>query len=163
MSVKHQPNLPCFVAESTLGKLAHWLRLAGFDTLYDLQVPDARRLAARSAGGRIILTRTIAVFQKLPTQSAVYIGYNAPMDQVRDLMSQLNIKRNDLRPFTRCADCNQTLLPIDKHDARGRVPEDVWQRHDRYQGCPHCGRLFWAGRHASRWLTAMDRWFKVID
>jgi uncharacterized protein with PIN domain len=39
-----------FVVDSTLGKLAKYLRLAGFDTLQDTQIPDAGRLADMAGG-----------------------------------------------------------------------------------------------------------------
>ncbi|MGI6210058.1 MAG: Mut7-C RNAse domain-containing protein, partial [Anaerolineae bacterium] len=48
---------PAFIADAMLGKLARWLRLAGYDTIYDAALDD-RELARRAReSGRILLTR----------------------------------------------------------------------------------------------------------
>ena len=50
----------------------------------------------------------------------------------------------------RCPRCNVTLASRTKAEATGRVPEFVWSRHDAFQECPACGRIYWAGSHRQR-------------
>ncbi len=151
----------CFVAESTLGRLSRWLRLAGFDTVYDRSPPDAGRLAAiGSKPGCIVLTRTRSVYDQLPPDRSLFISSNAPLEQAQYVMRKLGIKRNDLNPMSRCVICNRPLLFLSKDDAGQRVPDYVEQTHSRFRHCPGCGRTYWSGTHPSRALELIDRWFE---
>jgi uncharacterized protein with PIN domain len=151
----------CFVAESTLGRLSRWLRLAGFDTVYDRSLPDAGRLAAiGSKPDCIVLTRTRAVYGQLPTDRSLFISSNAPLEQVQYVMRKLGIKRNGLNPMSRCVICNRPLLFLSKDDAGQRVPDYVEQTRSRFRYCPGCGRTYWSGTHPSRALELIDRWFE---
>jgi uncharacterized protein len=142
-----------FVADSTLGKLAKYLRLAGFDTLLDRQVPDARRLAEMAGGQRIILTRSTKVKRSLA--AAVLIEHNQPLAQIQQVFAQLRLQPSHAHPLTRCAVCNLELEPLSKADATGKVPEYVWRAHTRFKTCQQCRRVYWRGTHAHRWLERM--------
>lgn len=156
--------MPCqqlrFLAESTLGKLSKWLRLAGFDTLYDPHRPDAFRIADCSkAQQRIVLTRTRQVYDLLPPSRALFIRHNAPLAQVRQVMQHFAVLRRDLQPLTRCAICNAPVEPCPKEKLIGQIADYIWQRHDRFHCCPQCKRIFWPGSHTERLLEAMQHWF----
>jgi uncharacterized protein len=139
-----------FVVDSTLGKLAKYLRLAGFDTLQDTQIPDAGRLADMAGGQRIILTRSTKVKRSLA--DAVLIEHNEPLSQIRQVVAQLRLQPSHAHPLTRCAVCNLELEPLSKADAIAKVPEYVWRAHTRFKTCPQCRRVYWRGTHAHRWL-----------
>jgi uncharacterized protein len=147
-----------FIVDSTLGKLAKYLRLAGFDTLQDTQIPDARRLADMAGGQRIILTRSTKVKRSLA--DAVLIEHNQPLSQIRQVITQLRLKPSHQHPLTRCALCNLGLEPLSKADALGKVPEYVWRAHTRFKTCPQCRRVYWRGSHAHRWL---ERVGSIVD
>ena len=51
------PSSPLFLADAMLGRLAKWMRLLGFDTLYAGQASDHQIAALARAEGRIVLTR----------------------------------------------------------------------------------------------------------
>ncbi len=63
---------PRFLADAMLGRLARWLRMLGFDTLYpgghDLPQPDEALLAQAVSQGRTLLTRD----KKLGSHPAVF-------------------------------------------------------------------------------------------
>src|SRR3990172_9336984 len=46
-----------FIADSMLGRLATWLRILGYDTLYFRDAQDGRLVALARREGRILLTR----------------------------------------------------------------------------------------------------------
>ncbi|MDI7277663.1 MAG: Mut7-C RNAse domain-containing protein, partial [Anaerolineae bacterium] len=48
---------PSFVADAMLGRLARWLRILGYDTLYDPRWHDDELVRLARAQGRILLTR----------------------------------------------------------------------------------------------------------
>ncbi len=149
-----------FLAESTLGKLAKWLRLAGFDTLFDKSRPDPIRLKQiASAEGRVILTRTKTVIRHAQPQECLFIRSNAPLDQAREVMSYFKIQRKSLRPLSRCAICNCPLQRISREELEDRVPAYVRQQHDFFMNCQQCNRVYWSGTHVAKMNAIMDRWF----
>lgn len=150
-----------FVAESTLGRLAKWLRLAGFDTLYDPHPPDAHALdRLAQQGRRTILTRTRRIQDRLGDEKVVLIAGNDPADQVRQLVHEMGWRPEDLKPLSRCARCNHLLRDVTKADVQHRVPEYVLLIHEAFQRCPGCRRIYWQGSHATRWLTWITQWFE---
>lgn len=155
------PSQPLrFVAESTLGRLCKWLRMAGFDTLYDRRVPEeARLLTVALHQDRMVLTRTRRIFSRLTSQHAVFIKYNNPREQIRQVIDTLGVQPEDLHPLTRCLACNAALVPCARESVQGRVPEYIGQTQQTYRICPECNRLYWPGSHARRCLEMIEGWF----
>jgi uncharacterized protein with PIN domain len=150
-----------FVAESTLGRLAKWLRLAGFDTIYDGSKPNAHRLAGYCYGEhRMILTRTASVQHALPTQQIIFIQADLPLNQARQVMRHLGLAYRDLRPLTVCAECNRPLVRLPKSELPHRVPDYTFRHHEQFHGCAECGRVYWPGTHVARWSVLMHKWFE---
>ena len=73
-SAKQKPPgvFPCFAAEKTLGRLAKWLRLLGFDTLYEHESADDRFIESLK-NDRIVLTRTQRVRKQFASQKLIFI------------------------------------------------------------------------------------------
>jgi uncharacterized protein len=139
-----------FAADRTLGKLAKWLRILGFDALYASNLSDAA-LLRRAETGRIILTRTIAVRRAASGKHPViFIRSDHPMQQVREVISALNLTPGQTSPFSRCVTCNRPVEPVEKTAVQGMVPDYSFQTHDRFTQCPVCGKIFWPGSHTSR-------------
>jgi uncharacterized protein with PIN domain len=162
MSTLHHPKLPAFAAECTLGKLVKWLRLAGFDTLYDsISPPDLRRLTTRygDTRNRWVLSRTQSVIRYLGATRGMIIKFNAPIEQVRQVIKYFDIRRSDLSPLSRCSYCNCLLQPPDQETLQCAVPDYIRQRHPRFLMCDQCHRVYWPGTHRVRMLARIDRWF----
>lgn len=159
-SLKTPTKQPRLLAESTLGRLAKWLRLAGFDTRYDPHCPDPTRLAQICRQEkRVLLTRTLGIVPSLPAADVILIPCNPPVEQARLVMHALGLKAKDMRPMTRCGTCNRLLEKVNKSLVANRVPEYVLQNQTTFNQCPQCRRLYWQGSHTSRWLTFMEQWF----
>jgi uncharacterized protein with PIN domain len=151
---------PAFVAESTLGRLAKWLRLAGFDTLYDTQPPHWRRLrACADAENRVVLSRTRRVIGRLRADQGLLIQFDTPIEQVRQVIKHYHIRPGDLDPLSRCSRCNSRLRPADEAHLQKAVPDYVRQHHVRFMMCAQCGRIYWPGSHCSRMAGLFQRWF----
>ena len=152
---------PAFVTDSTLGRLAKWLRLAGFDTRYDPLPPDWRRLGEYAAvEKRNVLTRTHRVMERFGAIPGLLIRFDSPIEQVRQVMRYFNISRNDLRPLSRCSRCNCGLQTADRSDFQDTVPDFIRLRHTRFLMCDQCGRIYWPGTHSARMTNLFERWFE---
>jgi uncharacterized protein with PIN domain len=42
------------------------------------------------------------------------------------------------------------IVPVEKEDVRGRVPDYIWQNHATFRQCAGCHRIYWPGTHTDR-------------
>lgn len=144
-----------FTAESTLGKLAKWLRLLGFDTLFEQSPPEA----AAADPERVVLTRTRSRFERLPDDRRIFIHFDLPEAQLQEVIEQVPLTPAMLAPFTRCIRCNEPIESAARSRVRDRVPDYVWQTQATFRQCPCCGRIYWPGTHTARSLERIRRLF----
>jgi uncharacterized protein with PIN domain len=138
-----------FVADAHLGRLARYLRLLGFDTLFEND-PGDRELARISIEEhRILLTRDRALLQRRGLTHALWVPALRPRDQLAFVLARLDLFRL-LRPFTRCTVCNGALVAVDKAAVTGEVPPRVQALFDAFWRCTECGRIYWQGSHYER-------------
>ena len=85
---------PRFVLDTHLGKLARYLRLLGFDTLYSNSYSDAE-LARISAGGdkRILLTRDHGLLKRAQVTHGYFVREIVPELQAREAIRAASIWR----------------------------------------------------------------------
>ncbi|MGB2928975.1 MAG: Mut7-C RNAse domain-containing protein [Desulfobacterales bacterium] len=152
----------CFAAEPTLGKLAKWLRILGFDTSYEPGFSTKKNMES-GRKNRILLTRTERDRDgKLP-QEFIFIRSNNPFEQLREVIDTLGIVYTDTRPFSRCIRCNTRIQRLDKDSVRGNVPDFIWQTRDIFQICGQCRRIYWPGSHTQRSRDIIMRLFDRYD
>jgi uncharacterized protein with PIN domain len=148
----------CFAAERTLGKLAKWLRLLGFDTVFEAQNSSAGFFKSLQSE-RILLTRTRSVREQYDTRQHVFIRSDHVRDQIQQVIHELGIVFEDIRPFSRCLSCNVEISEIGKDAVSGLVPDYVWETHDIFHTCPECRRIYWAGSHLQHSMKRIEELF----
>lgn len=135
-----------FIADSMLGRLAKWLRILGYDTLYFRDAHDGRLIALAEREGRILLTRDTRLLLRRRLCRIFFIRHDRVWDQLRQVAHELQLRIGD-RFGSRCLRCNRSLAPLAKERAAGHVPEYVFRHHDEFFRCEECGRIFWDGTH----------------
>ena len=148
----------CFAAEVTLGKLAKWLRILGFDTLYEPDVTGIGFVDDR-VKSRILLTRTERIRNGNTTQKLLFIKSNNPFDQLQEVISALGIVPKETQPFSRCIRCNTRIQQVDKESVRGMVPDYIWETHSTFHTCSICRRIYWSGSHTKQNHDIIKRLF----
>jgi uncharacterized protein with PIN domain len=143
-----------FAAEKTLGKLAKWLRILGFDTIYDPDHFDS------DESQRIVLTRTKSVFDKHNSGKLIFIKSDQPFKQLKEVIISLGIGAQDIKPFTRCIRCNTQIRTVAKDSIRSLVPDYVWENQDAFKACNECKRIYWKGSHTKRSMDLIKSLFQ---
>ena len=138
-----------FAADRTLGKLAKWLRILGFDTTFEIDYA-AKTYYEHMDKDRIVLTRTGTIKKQFSDRRLVFITSNYLDKQLRQVIDELGIRRADIRPFSRCIQCNLPIVDMDPDDACGLIPDYICETHQEFQQCPQCRRIFWPGSHTKR-------------
>ncbi|QSQ11593.1 Mut7-C RNAse domain-containing protein [Myxococcus landrumensis] len=149
-------EVPRFILDVGLGRLSGFLRMLGFDTLWRNDYRDDELARVSSTEGRILLTRDIGVLKRGEVTQGYFPRATDPAEQLVEVVRRYGLGAR-MHPFSRCIACNAPLSPAEPHEVAGRVPEGVAERHSRFQQCPGCRRVFWAGTHQERMQALVDR------
>ncbi|HEC16660.1 MAG TPA: twitching motility protein PilT [Sedimenticola sp.] len=147
---------PRFVADAHLGKLAHYLRMLGFDTLLASDCPDRELAAIAAAQHRILLTRDRALLMRRIVTHGCYVRARRPLGQLEDIVRRLDLCRC-IRPFSRCMRCNGDLEAVAKADVEHRLPDDARRIFSEFWRCAGCGQVYWKGGHYQRMRRLVER------
>jgi hypothetical protein len=147
---------PRFAAEKTLGRLTKWLRLLGFDTRYESGLWDKEFLDTLEKD-RILLTRTRRIQNQFESRKLIFVESDHLAQQLNQIFRELGLKASQTRPFSRCLQCNVPIAAVEKTSIQGRVPDYIFEIHDRFQKCPECDRIFWPGSHTRRSLERIQQ------
>jgi uncharacterized protein with PIN domain len=147
---------PRFLADRMVGKLARWLRLLGYDTVYLPQLsPDGVMREARRQG-RIILTRDTRIRRRKDAPSFVFLDNDRFREQLKQVVQTLQLNPTGWL-LTRCSECNVTLRLVEKDEVQDRVPAYVWQTQAEFRCCPDCHRIYWGATHKEHVLEELRR------
>ncbi len=150
--------IPVFAAEKTLGKLAKWLRLLGFDTLYEPGIAT-EEFIKNLGSDRILLTRTQRV-QKLSLRcKSIFVQSDHWAAQLKQVILALGLTPSQTRFFSRCLHCNVPIVAAEKNSLWGRVPDYIFETHEHFHICPKCNRIYWSGTHTKRSLDKIRQFF----
>jgi len=136
-----------FTADRNLGTLAKWLRILGFDTVYERGIADTDFIRKAAGEGRVVLTRKRGCLRLSPGGRIVVVKTDRARLQLGEVLQALSLEPDPAKRMTRCLVCNTALEPMAKARAEGRVPVYVYEKCNRFKSCPTCGRLYWPGTH----------------
>ncbi len=151
---------PCFAADKTLGRLAKWLRLLGFDTLFESERADEKFIDTLEKD-RILLTRTQRFRKQYADRKLIFVESDHPQQQLSQVVEELGLKAEQTRPFSRCLQCNVPIVAAEKNLLKGRIPDYIFETHDHFNRCPQCDRIFWPGSHTHRGLEKIRHLFDI--
>lgn len=144
-----------FVLDVHLGKLARWLRMLGFDTLYDRNYEDAEIVDIAAAERRIILTRDRGLLKHSKVTHGCWVRATDPRRQIHEVVRRLDL-RSQFAPFTRCMECNGETVERPPGEVVDRVPPRARERSSTFYQCAACGRIYWEGTHVARMRRLID-------
>jgi len=137
------------VLDSHLGKLAYYLRMLGFDTLYRPDFHDDELVSISNNDQRILLSRDRKLIEESPITRAYRIHATDPKLQAVEVLRRFDLF-HATRPLQRCLRCNDFLHPIAKVAVLHRLPPMIRERHEEFQTCLMCNRVYWKGLHYQR-------------
>lgn len=152
----------CFAADRTLGKLAKWLRILGYDTVFEMD-DSGKSFWENLAENRIILTRTGGIKKRFVERRLIFITSNYLNEQLLQVLAEAEIRPEDTRPFSRCIDCNIRVVEVDKENIIGLVPDYIFETHNDFHRCRRCNRIFWPGSHTKRSIERIAHLFDPVS
>jgi len=144
---------PKFIVDHMLGSLARWLRMMGYDTVYDKSLEDADIAEVARVEGRSILTRD----KELSTRPGAFLLEDIDLEaQLKAIATKFGLKFHE--ELIRCSTCNGELVDLPKEQAKGKVPEGAHAANEKFWKCSKCDKIYWKGSH---WLGINERLKKL--
>jgi uncharacterized protein with PIN domain len=140
---------PAFILDTNLGRLARYLRLLGFDCLYQNDFDDDTVATTADREQRIVLTRDRALLQRKIITRGYFVREVRPRRQVKEVLSRFDLYRL-VKPFSRCTRCNGDLQAVDKQSVEDRLEPRTRKYYQTFRECTACGQIYWQGSHHER-------------
>jgi hypothetical protein len=138
-----------FILDAHLGKLARYLRMLGFDSLYRNDYSDEEIIETARDQKRIILTRDKLLLRSPRVSHGYYVRSVEKHAQLTEIVKKFDLC-SQFKSFSRCMTCNTELLPMSKETVRDRIDPDIYGCFDKFYHCPSCDKYFWRGSHFER-------------
>jgi uncharacterized protein with PIN domain len=138
-----------FILDAHLGKLAKYLRMLGFDTLYRNDFEDPEIIDISIKEKRIILTRDRLLLESKRISHGYFVRSTEKHEQLKEMVQKFDLI-SQFKSFTRCMTCNTKLIPKPKKEMTPEVPPDVAANFELFYYCPSCRKVYWKGSHFKR-------------
>lgn len=149
---------PRFILDTHLGRLASYLRLLGYDTLYRNDYPDDELAQVSHDEQRILLTRDLGVLKRSLVEYGYYVRTTQPNERLGEIHARYDLATH-ARPFSRCAACNGLLDDVAKAEIIDQLPDHVAASYDVFKQCQDCAKVYWKGSHVERVQALLDETF----
>jgi uncharacterized protein len=136
-----------FLCDRNLGRLVKWLRILGYDTLWDRGMANMDFLGKAWRAGRIALTRKRDL-DAGGSERLIVVKGDRVEEQICEILEILSIKPDPADRMTLCLRCNAKLEAAMESEVEDVVPEYVCHNRSNFKKCPICKRIYWPGTHA---------------
>jgi uncharacterized protein with PIN domain len=138
-----------FIVDAHLGKLARYLRMLGFDTLYRNDFGDQEIIEIAQQQKRIILSRDKLLLKSTRVDHGYYVRAIHKHDQLTEVVEKFDLY-SQFKSFTRCMTCNSSLRSRQKESIRELIDPDIYNNFSDFFVCPECRKVYWKGSHFAR-------------
>lgn len=149
-----------FLVDPSLGRLAKWLRILGFDTVYfNVPLIEKQFFEKAVSESRLILTRSKKIKLQLKEEDYFFIVQNNIDEQLKELINA------NFLPFpedisSRCMECNELLKEIDRNQIHGMVPDYILETQQFFRQCNICKKIFWPGTHQTKMKKKIEELYR---
>ncbi|WP_455220868.1 Mut7-C RNAse domain-containing protein [Kaarinaea lacus] len=145
-----------FVLDTHLGRLAAYLRMLGFDTLYRNDYDDPALAKISMEEKRILLTCDKGLLMRKQITHGYYVRERQPQRQLLEIVSRFDLK-SSLKPFTRCLHCNGFVRPVSKDAIAQHLLPRTKAHYNEFWQCEDCHKIYWKGSHYQRMLLLINQ------
>jgi uncharacterized protein with PIN domain len=153
---------PRFVLDGHLGKLAVYLRLLGFDTLYRADYADDEISRISSGQNRILLTRDRGLLKRRQVRSGYYVRSLYPDEQIVEVLKRFN-SVEWISLYSLCSLCNGKLVNVSKEEIIDRLEPKTQRYYDHFRICQECSQIYWRGSHYKRMESQLQKYVELAD
>ena len=145
-----------FVLDVHLGRLARYLRMMGFDSLYENNYSDDDLVRISNFEKRAILTRDIRLLMRKEVLRGYWLRSQRINDQVSEVICRFDL-RNAIHSFSRCTVCNGIIHPVGEETVKLKFPGYLFSPGTAFFICTNCDHIYWKGSHCMRFETLLRK------
>jgi uncharacterized protein with PIN domain len=144
-----------FLVDSMLGRLARFLRIFGYDTVYanDLvdyfkvdPVPDELLVDYAKENKRLFITKDYPLY-KSNKKELIFLQGNGIYNYLQQLSKELKLEFKFNLNHARCSICNSSLKQISKISAKNLLLKETYNNYNEFYQCSNCRKVYWKGSH----------------
>jgi uncharacterized protein with PIN domain len=138
-----------FVLDGHLGRLAAYLRMMGFDSLYRHDFGDVELAQLSQEEERVLLTRDRGLLKRSIVTHGYCVRSSEPRWQLVEVLRRYALA-DQVQLFVRCLACNGSLQSVAKDTVETRLPARTREYYEEFCICRSCDKLYWDGSHVER-------------
>lgn len=143
--LQDEPSEPRFILDVHLGKLAKYMRIMGFDALYQTDYSDEiLRIALDEE--RIILTCDLGILRNGLAKWGYYIRSRTPRIQLVEVIDAF-LLHDKTKPLSRCTKCNGLVEVVPKEKIVDQLDSRTSRYYNDFFRCSICNQIYWEGSH----------------
>ena len=139
-----------FILDNHLGKLSTYLRMLGFDAMYQSDYQDDQLAQITVEQNRILLTRDRQLLMRKTIRFGYAIRSLLPDEQVIEVIRRFGLNKLLITPFHRCLRCNTPIEAVLKEVILHQLEPLTKKYFHEFHICPECERVYWKGSHYDR-------------
>ena len=148
---------PKFVLDGSLGKLAVFLRILGYDTI--LSQKSLLEVAEETLQGRYILTSSTRIRDQLSERNKgrykeqiILLPQTNHVEQLHQLflLEIIALSPPEDLEQARCSKCNGLLKRVSKEQVQNKVQQETFKHITEFYECEDCKQVYWIGSHWRR-------------
>ncbi|MDH5389380.1 MAG: Mut7-C ubiquitin/RNAse domain-containing protein [Gammaproteobacteria bacterium] len=139
-------TVPRFVLDVHLGKLAAYLRMLGFDSLYRNDYDDPTLATISANEQRTLLTCDRQLLMRKQVSHGYFVRARQPQQQLLEVLSRFYLFELK-KPFTRCMHCNGITQAVSKQEIETQLLPATKKHYNKFFQCISCKKIYWEGSH----------------
>lgn len=150
-----------------LGKLARWLRILGYDSLYAKEWSDSNLLLAAKRESLILLTSDTQLYRTAISRGVECFLVHGENDseKLAYLADRFDL-RLELDPMTsRCPICGFPIKPVTKEKIADSIPPTTFKAYQSFWICTNnsCAKIYWQGSHSKKIEEKLRNASEILD
>ena len=144
-----------FAVDVNAGRLALFLRMLGFDTVYGNDIRKERLVEIAQSENRILLTRDTTLLKRKIIMHGYLLREQNPTRQLVEVVRLYDLSSR-IKPLSRCIPCNGLLVPTSKEVITERLEPLTRKYYYSFHICKECRKIYWAGSHQEKINAFID-------
>jgi uncharacterized protein with PIN domain len=156
-----------FLLDGMLGKLARWLRMLGYESVYLNDSSDRDLLSIAKRDSLILLTSDQELYRTAAMkgiQTSLVQGRTEP-ERLASLAEHYNLRLEIDTAISKCPLCGFPIREVSKDEVEASVPPTTFKVYQSFWLCtnPKCAKVYWQGSHWKKIEQTLESARKILD
>ena len=147
---------PLFLLDVHLGRLVTYLRMLGFDTLYQNNYDDPTLANISANENRTLLTCDRKLLMRKQVVQGYLVRSREPRQQILEVLTRFNLFDHQ-SAIARCLRCNGRIQTVDKQAILAQLLPLTKKYYDKFYQCDSCNKIYWEGSHYSKMQLLIEK------